>query len=269
MKTSIKFIALAILLFGSVLAFPGCNEESLNPEESPASLTLRGNGPGGTSGACQANGLRSDSCRNLPKEDLFVTERDILLFMVEEEKMAHDLYAAFYQKWSVPVFDRIRQSEQKHVESVSYLLEKYELDHATLAPGKFSLEALQILYNTLLERGMQSVTAAYTAAALVEETDLNDLQKAIKEQVDNKDITLVFTHLSEASGRHLKSFVTQLNAVGITYQPTVLNITDYNNWLAISTACGPTGRPGGCMTNNGGKNQGKGGNGKGLGRQKG
>ncbi len=269
MKTSIKFIALAILLLGTVIAFSGCNEEALNPDEKAGVLSLRGNGPGGTPGACQANGLRRDSCRNLPKEDLSKAERDILLFMVEEEKMAHDLYAAFYQKWSVPVFDRIRQSEQKHIESVSYLLDKYDVDHATLEPGKFSMEALQILYNTLLERGMLSVTAAYTAAALVEETDLNDLQKAIKDQVDNKDITLVFTHLSEASGRHLKNFVTQLNAAGITYQPTVLNITDYNNWLAISTACDPSGRPGGCMANNGGKNQGKGGNGRGLGRQKG
>lgn len=264
MKTIIKILALATVFFGSALVLTGCDEEQLNPIDNTSYLELRGNGQGRGNGQVQGNCSGQDSCRNLPKEDLSTAERDALLFMVEEEKMARDLYAAFYAKWQAPVFDRIRQSEQKHMESVGYLLEKYELKNSTtdLKAGEFSVPELQTLYQSILDKGMASVTEAYAAGALVEETDIDDLQSALKNDVDNADLTLVFNNLSAASGRHLKSFVSNLSAAGITYTPVVLSATDYTQWLNTNSngpnAKGQCEGTGNCNQGGQGKGQGRG-----------
>lgn len=42
---------------------------------------------------------------------LNAAEIEGLLFMREEEKLAHDVYLALYAKWGLPIFQNIAQSE--------------------------------------------------------------------------------------------------------------------------------------------------------------
>ena len=61
----------------------------------------------------------------IPSESLSETELSGLQFMREEEKLARDVYSTLYEKWGLPIFSNIAQSEQTHTEAVRDLLEKY------------------------------------------------------------------------------------------------------------------------------------------------
>jgi hypothetical protein len=54
-------------------------------------------------------------------------EEQSLLFMREEEKLARDVYLAFYEEWGKPVFSNIAESEQTHTDAVAEKIEKYGL----------------------------------------------------------------------------------------------------------------------------------------------
>jgi hypothetical protein len=47
-----------------------------------------------------------------------------LLFLVEEEKMAHDLYIDFYNAWRHQRFANIASSESQHINAVLGLLRR-------------------------------------------------------------------------------------------------------------------------------------------------
>ena len=50
-----------------------------------------------------------------PVETLSETEKEALLYMREEEKMARDVYTVFYEKWNTRVFSNIAAAEQQHM----------------------------------------------------------------------------------------------------------------------------------------------------------
>lgn len=140
-------------------------------------------------------------------EELSEAERDALLFMSEEEKVARDLYLAFADEYGLRVFENIARAEQQHIDSVVALLNRYEMElPATMdEPGVYSDPELQALYDDLLARGLESATAAIEVGVAVEETDIADLEEALA-VTDNADIELVFSALLEGSRSHLAAF---------------------------------------------------------------
>lgn len=63
---------------------------------------------------------------------LNASEVDSVLFMVEEEKLARDVYLTLYDKWGLITFSNIARSEQRHVDAVKYIIEKYGLEDPTI-----------------------------------------------------------------------------------------------------------------------------------------
>lgn len=63
--------------------------------------------------------------QEVPVGSLTDAERDGILFMREEEKLARDLYMAFGQKWNARVFANIARSETSHMEAIKFLLNRY------------------------------------------------------------------------------------------------------------------------------------------------
>jgi hypothetical protein len=166
-------------------------------------------------------------------------EAAALIYMREEEKLAHDVYVTLYQKWSLPVFQNISQSEQTHTEAVKTLLARYALpDPAQSAVGAFTDPELQALYDDLVTRGSQSQAEALRVGAAIEELDILDLQERLA-QTDHADIQQVFTNLLEGSYHHLQAFVTTLSKqTGETYQPQYLSAEAYQAIIGSSTATG-------------------------------
>ncbi|MBN2774595.1 MAG: DUF2202 domain-containing protein [Prolixibacteraceae bacterium] len=190
-------------------------------------------------------------------EDLTKSDIEGLLFMREEELLAHDVYAYFFEKYGLTIFERITESESKHSEAVLLLLNHFELDDpATGEAGVYSNEDLQTLYNDLIAMGDESVEAALTVGGLIEETDIQDLDNQI-ESTENADIIRVYSNLLDGSYNHLKAFVRTLEYYGVTYEPTVLDQEYFEEILAM------VGNGQGAGQGNGFGNKGGNGNGNG------
>jgi hypothetical protein len=157
-----------------------------------------------------------------------------LKFMREEEKLAHDVYAALYSLWGANVFYQISLSETTHTEAILTLLTKYGIDDpaATTAPGEFADPELQTLYNTLMAMGQASLIEALKVGALIEETDIQDINEKLA-ITDEADIVNVYTSLLCGSGNHLRAFNEKLLEQGVTYVPQVISQTE---WDAIASA---------------------------------
>ena len=142
----------------------------------------------------------------VPSGTLTATQKTKLAAMAEEEKLAHDLYVVFGDKYGTP-FSRITNAETRHLAEVRIVLNRYAITDPTAgkAAGTFTTASTQQLYNKLLAQGTASVDGANTAARTVESTDITDL-KAAATGVTAPDVTQVYKNLLAASQRHLVAF---------------------------------------------------------------
>ena len=164
-----------------------------------------------------------------PVEEISEQENAGLLFMKEEEKLARDVYRVMYSNWNLRPFGNITESEQRHMDAISILLQKYEIPDPVIndSTGVFTNQDLQTLYNTLILQGAQSEIEGLKVGAAIEEIDILDLQKELDENVDNEDITFVYENLMRGSRNHLRAYVRNLDRRGITYEPQYLTEEQY------------------------------------------
>ncbi|MFO7698730.1 MAG: DUF2202 domain-containing protein [Anaerolineae bacterium] len=167
--------------------------------------------------------------------DLDQAEIDGLLYMREEEKLAHDVYVAMYEKWDVAEFNTIANAEQRHSESVLRQLDRYGIEDPTsgLAAGEFKNTELQALYNDLIAQGSQSLEAALRVGTAIEEIDILDLEEEIA-GTENAALLRVYDNLLRGSRNHLRSFVGLLEDEGVTYSPEYMDADAYEG--IVSTA---------------------------------
>jgi len=166
---------------------------------------------------------------DLPSQSLSAEEQAGLLYMREEEKLAHDVYLTLYDAWGLQIFSNIAQSELTHTEAVRDLLVKYDLADPVINNdiGTFTNQELQTLYDDLVARGTASLEEALIVGAIIEELDIRDIQTEIG-RTDNSDIALVYENLMRGSRNHLRSFMAQLESRGGTYQPQYISQTDFD-----------------------------------------
>ncbi|MFN8674388.1 MAG: DUF2202 domain-containing protein [Candidatus Sericytochromatia bacterium] len=160
--------------------------------------------------------------------DLKGTEKDDLLYMIEEEKMAKDVYVALYDKWKVRSFQNISQSEQFHVDAVKLLLDRHKIENPIDSKaGVFKNSKIQDLYNKLIADGNESLEKALLVGAKIEEVDIKDLSDRMSENT-SEDIQVVFDALMSASENHLRAFVSNYkNFFSKDYSPVFLSSDDY------------------------------------------
>jgi len=134
-----------------------------------------------------------------------------LNYMIEEEKVARDVYVALAQTSKEKVFSNITKSEQKHVDALKGLFETYgiEVPVSLDEVGYFENETLQAMYNDLVAQGSTSREDALEVGVIVEETDIEDIQKILDAGVPN-DFEKVYTNLLKGSYNHLDAFNRQL-----------------------------------------------------------
>ena len=130
----------------------------------------------------------------------------MLLYLAEEEKLAHDVYAVLGDMWGDQIFTNIQRSEVSHQDQVSALLKTYAIsDPRSSELGVFTNPELQALFDQLIAQGSQSVTEAYNVGVLIEQTDIADLQESIAATSDPVILTTL-NRLLGASENHLKAF---------------------------------------------------------------
>lgn len=147
------------------------------------------------------------SCQN-NSEVTSLSQEEIkqMKFMLEEEKMAFDVYSFLGNKWDLQIFRNIKESEAKHMKAVKRLLESNQVAYEISSQsGVFMNQELQHLYDDLIQKGSNSTIEALEVGKNIEEKDIHDLQMAISKTNDvyTKE---VYTNLLNASYNHLAAF---------------------------------------------------------------
>jgi hypothetical protein len=134
----------------------------------------------------------------------------MLLYMIEEEKLAHDVYVVLDELWGERVFERIASSEITHEERVLELLSTNDLtDLRTGVSGTFVNEELQTLYDDLVALGTESRQSAIEVGIAIETRDIADLATSLA-LTEEADARQVLQSLLSASENHLAAFTRQL-----------------------------------------------------------
>jgi hypothetical protein len=176
--------------------------------------------------ACNQNNIEPNlttsintSTNNIPSASPTEFEIQSLIFMREEEKLAHDVYVFLYQKWGTNIFNNISKSEETHMNSVLTLLNRFKITDPIKSNslGIFKNDTLQKLYYTLTERGSKSLSEGLLVGAIIEDLDIFDLTEAQK-SVTHSEIKLVYDNLLKGSRNHIRSFVGRLSDNGISYK---------------------------------------------------
>ena len=132
-----------------------------------------------------------------------------LVFMANEEKLAHDVYTALGELYDLPVFSQIAKAEAQHQAAVDAALVRYEIEDTAYAlpAGEFSDSTIAALYAKLIEQGSQSPEEAIAVGIFIEGDDIGALEAAMGALAeDAPDVSNVYSNLLTGSQRHLEAF---------------------------------------------------------------
>ena len=139
------------------------------------------------------------------------SQNQLLQYLIEEEKLAHDVYARLYELHGSKVFGNILRSEQTHQTEVLTLLQARNVpDPRASEPGVFNNDELQRLYNQLVTQGAQNAEEAYKVGVIIEEKDIADITTQLATATDG-DIVSALERLRTGSENHLRAFNRQLS----------------------------------------------------------
>ncbi len=157
-------------------------------------------------------------------------EKSDLIFLREEEKLAHDVYIYAFRKYNNSTFSNIANSEQSHTNSVLNLLTQRNISDpaANLKEGEFLNQDLQAIYNSLVATVDSSENHALIVGATIEDLDLNDIHHFYANTTNSENL-LVYDRLTCGSRNHMRSFTKQLTSLGINYQPQFISLSEFNS----------------------------------------
>jgi hypothetical protein len=189
---------------------------------SVAALAIVGTGVGiaiGTQTSVQPSASTSETVVESPgtseakapaPEIVTPTLEQNLAYIIEEEKLAYDVYTVLGDLWGSRTMSNITNSEASHQSQVATLLVAYGIaDPRSSEIGVFTNPDLQSLYNTLIAQGSVSEQAAMEVGVLIEETDIADLD-AMMATISEQDVLTVLESLRSGSVNHLAAFERQL-----------------------------------------------------------
>lgn len=156
-------------------------------------------------------------------------ERKQLLRVRDMVKSNLDVYRKLYDKWKIPVFKRIAETQQRHFESVELLIDWYKLgdsvDIAAAGDGP-DIDPDFSRYERLVEGELSRTDALFLAAELEEK----DVSYMVDAMVSNHhwDILMVYESLMSGSRSNLENLVRELNFLGHVYHPRIFTENEFS-----------------------------------------
>lgn len=221
MKTILKESGVLLLFAILFFALTSCTKNNNSP-------AANNNNNSNTAGNINVTLLQTQ-LNALPYEALSEEEKNSLIYMREEEKLARDVYITLNTKWNTNVFSNISSSEQTHMDAILMLLKKYNITDPVGANGigVFTNQTLQGIYTQLVAQGNASILAAYKTGATIEDLDIFDLKTALT-KIDNQDIKLVYDNLTKGSRNHMRAFYRNILNAGGTYTPQYITQAEFD-----------------------------------------
>lgn len=138
---------------------------------------------------------------------LTTAQKAQLKYLIEEEKLARDVYTYLSTKVTTRKFSNIARSEQTHMNYIASLLTKYKQTNPTTgkAPGVFVNKDIQTLYNALTVEGGAGLLEAYGVGVKIEEVDIASLKELLAKAMP-VDVKAALDLLLAASYNHLEAF---------------------------------------------------------------
>ncbi len=170
----------------------------------------RGAGGQGLRAGGQGSGASthdSDIPAPVPDATISTDVADMLAFMVQEEKLARDVYALATDEYGDRVFVNINRAESNHMAELQVLLDRYDVTDPTAdaALGRFEDEELTRMYADLQAQVATDRAGAIAAGIAIETADIADLKDALELRAP-ADVTAVLENLLAGSERHLAAF---------------------------------------------------------------
>ncbi len=172
--------------------------------------------------------------------ELTAVEQQDLSYLREEEKLARDVYLYNKELYGLNIFGNISSSEQTHMDKVLELLELAGLEDPMKSNsiGEFNNAELAVLYMELTEQSSVSIVEALKVGALIEDLDIDDIEKMIT-HTSNETVLTLYANLVCGSKNHIRSYTRNLESNGAAYTPQFISNDDYNQILSESNAgCG-------------------------------
>ncbi|MFC2087028.1 DUF2202 domain-containing protein [Bacteroidota bacterium] len=241
MKNLVKTLAIrGILATGLVMAV-SCEQDNITTEAIGAnqlnSAEFQTNWPD-TEPMEDLSPVTGENQQFVETEELTIEEKEMLSYMIEEEKLARDVYYTLYDIFGDIVFSNISKAEEKHISAIEALFSFYNLESYPLgAPGEFQNAVFNTLYGELIIQGSGSLEEALKVGALIEELDINDLKNDLH-NTENQNITLVFSNLLKGSESHLRAFNKKLVALGVSYEPQYITLDEFEAITSIEIGQG-------------------------------
>ena len=172
-------------------------------------------GPAGTEGGGKVQTSRGTAAINNSQSLDTLTSLEIkhITYMREEEKLARDVYLTLYELYQAPIFGNISASEQRHMDALKRLIEKYGIEDPVLDDevGMFTNPIFAELYEELVGNGEISYCEALQVGLDIENLDIADIEIALSD-VEARDVTRVLNNLLNGSYNHLNAFTSQYEA---------------------------------------------------------
>jgi len=186
----------------------------------------------GTSGYMNLDSTESlrtgNSVISLVDTDLTEVEEGDIIYVREEEKLARDVYIRLYEMWGLRVFSNIVRAEQRHMDAMKVLIDRYGLEDPIIdEAGIFQDPMIQELYDGFIEEGSRSIESALRVGCAIEEVDIIDLTQRVA-NTDKDDIVSTYENLLKGSRNHLRAFVSVLEQFGFEYSPQYLSQEEYD-----------------------------------------
>jgi len=215
------FLGFGLILF-SLIILSGCTNTQKNQTSSNEYVIDQSD---------FVNGNRL--IEEIPKSQLDNNEIIGLVLMREEEKLARDVYTTLGEKWGIKIFTNIAQSEQTHMDTIKFLLNRYEIEDPVKddSVGVFTSQEMSELYNNLVEKGNGSLLGALIVGATIEDLDIKDLNK-LSAETDNDDIIIAYDNLNRGSRNHLRAYIRQINRNGGDYVPQYISQLEFDNIIS-------------------------------------
>ena len=149
--------------------------------------------------------------------------------MLEEEKLARDVYVTLGRRYRSRIFTMISAAESRHMNALLQVARRSGIDLRVTnqGVGQFSDASMGALYRQLVATGSRSLLDALKVGAKIEEMDIADLNTAMS-ATNHRDIQLVMQNLQRGSRNHLRAFAGAIRQAGGTYIAEHLSQAEFN-----------------------------------------
>ena len=175
-------------------------------------------GPAGTTGEGKVEANRGFAAGANIQAPVALTEEEInhITYLRQEEKLARDVYLTLYELYQAPIFGNISESEQRHMDALKRLIDKYGLEDPVEddTVGVFPVPDtdtdinFNALYIELVEKGKMSYCDALQVGIDIEILDIDDIENALSDVVA-QDVNRVLNNLQNGSYNHFNAFTSR------------------------------------------------------------